>query len=310
MMDAVHRAEGTVSRVLGDGIMALFGAPLAQEDHPHRALYAALRMQEAVRRYAAEAQRRYDIELQIRVGVNTGEVVVGAIGNDLFMEYTPVGHAVGLAARMEALAAPGSTLVTASTHHFTENAFRFLSRGTAKVKGAKEPLAVYELLGPDPSRSRLSARAVSGFTPFVGRSRELAQLGEFAARAASGHGQIVVLTGEAGVGKSRLIKELQPGLQTQGFLLIEGVGFAYGKTRAYLPLIDMLKRYCGITDQDTQSAYREKLQTTLTGVHASLAFFVPIFLDLLGVDVEDPTITACSRSRLLLKTSIGWMHGV
>lgn len=299
MMDAVHRAEGTVSRVLGDGIMALFGAPLAQEDHPHRALYAALRMQEAVRRYAVELQRQHDIELQIRVGVNTGEVVVGAIGNDLFMEYTPVGHAVGLAARMETLAAPGSTLVTASTYQLTEHAFRFLSRGVTKVKGAKEPLAIYELLGPDPSRSRLTARTTYGLTPFVGRASELARLEAFAAKAASGQGQVVLLIGEAGIGKSRLLEELKPSLQKQGFLLIEGAGFAYGKTRAYLPLIDMLKRYCGITDQDPQAVYQDKLQTALTKVHASLASFVPIFLDLLGTASNDPAVANLSAEAKL-----------
>lgn len=305
MMDAVHRAEGTVSRVLGDGLMALFGAPLAQEDHPHRALYAALRMQEAVRRYAAEVQQQYDIELQIRVGVNSGEVVVGAIGNDLFMEYTPVGHAVGLAARMETLAAPGSTLVTASTHHLTEHAFRFLSRGTTKVKGAKEPFAIYELLGPDPSHSRMTARSASGLTACIGRSHELAQLETFAASAAAGQGHVVLLMGEAGVGKSRLIQELKPRLQAQGFLLIEGEGFAYGKTRAYLPLIDMLKRYCGITDQDTPTTYREKLHTTLTEVHASLTFFIPIFLDLLGIDSEDASITSLPAEAKLKHTLDG-----
>ncbi|MGE0680371.1 MAG: adenylate/guanylate cyclase domain-containing protein [Candidatus Binatia bacterium] len=299
MMDAVHRAEGTVSRVLGDGIMALFGAPLAQEDHPHRALYAALRMQEAVRRYAEELRRQHDSELQIRVGVNTGEVVVGAIGNDLFMEYTPVGHAVGLAARMETLAAPGSTFITASTYHLTEHAFRFISRGVTKVKGAKEPLAIYELLSPDPSHSRLTARTASGLSPFVGRARELTQLEEFAAKAASGHGQVVLLTGEAGIGKSRLLEELKRGLQKQGFLLIEGAGFAYGKTRAYLPLIDMLKRYCGITDQDSPAAYQDKLQTALTNVHDSLTSFAPIFLDLLGVTNDDPAVANLSAEAKL-----------
>ena len=299
MMDAVHRAGGTVSRALGDGIMALFGAPLALEDHPHRALYAALRMQETVRRQAAALHQQHVIELQIRVGVNTGEVVVGAIGNDLFMEYTPVGHAVGLAARMETLAAPGSTFVTASTYRLTEHAFRFTARGATKVKGAKEPLAVYELLGPEPSRSRLTARPTYGLTPFVGRSHEMAQLEELAAKATSGCGQVVQLNGEAGIGKSRLIEELKPKLQARGFLLIEGEGFAYGKTRAYLPLITMLKRYCGITDQDAPATYRDKLQTALTGVHASLASFVPLFLDLLGVDAEEPSLATLSAEAKL-----------
>jgi class 3 adenylate cyclase/tetratricopeptide (TPR) repeat protein len=294
MMDAVHRAEGTVSRVLGDGIMALFGAPLALEDHPHRALYAALRMHEAVRRYAVTLQERHGISLQIRVGVNTGEVVVGAIGNDLFMEYTPVGHAVGLAARMEAHAAPGSTLVTASTYQLTQHAFRFTSRGAVQVKGAKKPLATYELIEPDPSHSRFTARTAYGLTPFLGRARECEQVKEFATQVATGRGQLVTLIGEAGVGKSRLLEELKPTLRERGFLLIEGAGFAYGKTRAYLPLIDMFKRYCGISDQDPPASYREKLRATLTGVHASLASAVPAFLDLLGVEPDDPSLAALS----------------
>lgn len=294
MMDAVHRTEGTVSRVLGDGIMALFGAPLALEDHPHRALYAALHMQEAVQRYAVELRQQQDIDLQIRVGVNTGEVVVGAIGNDLFMEYTPVGHAVGLAARMETMAPPGSTLVTDATYRLTCHTFRFAARGLTKVKGAAQPFPVYELLGFDPSRSRLTARTASGLSPFLGRARELVQMEEFAATVAAGHGQVVTLLGEAGLGKSRLIEECKPMLRERGFLLIEGEGFAYGKTRAYAPLIDMLKSYCGIAEHDPVASYREKLHRTLTEVHASMAAFVPLFLDLLGVDPEDSTLATLS----------------
>jgi len=299
MMDAVHRAEGTVSRVLGDGVMALFGAPLALENHAHRALYAALRMHESVRRYADDLRQQHDIELQIRVGVNTGEVVVGSIGNDLFMEYTPVGHAVGLAARLEALAPPGSTLVSEATYRLTQHAFRFAQRGTIKVKGAKEPLAVYELLGPDPTFSRLTARTAYGLSPFLGRARELTMLEEYATKAAAGHGQVVTLIGEAGVGKSRLMEELKPLLQERGFLLIEGEGFAYGKTRAYLPLIDMLKRYCGVVVQDSPDIYRDKLHATLRAVHPSLASFVPIFLDLLGVESEDQAVAALSAEAKL-----------
>lgn len=299
MMDAVHRTEGTIGRVLGDGVMALFGAPLALEDHAHRALYAALRMHETVRRYADELQQQHGIELQIRVGVNTGDVVVGAIGNDLFMEYTPVGHAVGIAARMEALAAPGSTCVAASTYGLTQHAFRFAPRGTTKVKGVTEPCTVYELLGSVPSYSRLTARTAVGFAPFLGRAQELSQLEEFAFRAKSGHGQVVLLTGEAGIGKSRLIEEGKPSLRERGFLLIEGEGFAYGKTRAYAPLIDMLKRYCDISDQDPPSAYEEKLRRTLADVHASLTAFVPVFLELLGATVSDPALAALSTEAKL-----------
>ncbi len=299
MMDAVHRTEGAISRVLGDGIMALFGAPLALEDHAHRALYAALHMHETVRRYADELHEHHGIELQIRVGVNTGDVVVGAIGNDLFMEYTPVGHAVGLAARMETLAPPSSTWIAASTYKLTQHAFRFASRGAIKVKGVSEPCAVYELLGPAPSSSRLTTRAAYGLTPFLGRTHELTRLEEFARRAESGHGQAVLLTGEAGIGKSRLLEEFKPYLRNRGFLLLEGEGFAYGKTRAYWPLIAMLKRYCGINDQDPPGAYEEKLRTTLAAVHSSLTAFVPIFLDFLGVEMREHVTTVLSAEAKL-----------
>jgi class 3 adenylate cyclase/tetratricopeptide (TPR) repeat protein len=308
MMDAVHRVEGTVSRVLGDGIMALFGAPLALEDHPHRALSAALLMHEAVNRYATELQERHGITLQIRVGINTGEVVVGTIGNDLHMEYSPIGHAVGLAARMEAQATPGSTLVTVSTYHLTQEYFRFAPRGAIKIKGRKAPLEVYELLGPGAARSRLAARAAYGLTPFLGRARELTQLQELAALAASGRGQVVSVVGEAGVGKSRLLEELKPMLRARGYLLIEGAGFAYGKTRAYLPLIEMLKRYCGISDQDPPTAYGEKLHATLAAVDASLTTYVPIFLDLLGVDSGNAEVARLSGEAKLQHILNGIKH--
>jgi class 3 adenylate cyclase len=305
MIEAVHRAEGTVSRVLGDGILALFGAPLAIEDHPHRALYAALLMHETVGRYAAELYQRHAITLQIRVGINTGEVVVGTIGTNLFMEYTPVGHAVGLAARMEALASPGSTLVTASTFHLTQEYFRFTPRGAIHIKGVKEPLDVYELAGSKGRQSRLAARSAHGLTPFLGRTQELAYMQELATQAISGHGQIISVIGEAGMGKSRLLEELKPTLRAQGFLLIEGAGFAYGKTRAYLPLIDMLKCYCSINDQDSPAVYREKLHETLAAVHPSLTSYVPLFLDLLEVGSTIPEVASLSAEAKLQKVLAG-----
>jgi adenylate cyclase len=209
---------------------------------------------------------------------------------------------------MESLAAPGSTFVTESTYRLTQHAFRFTSRGTVKVKGAKEPLTVYELLGPESARSRLTARTVRGLAPFLGRSHEIAQLEEIAARAATGQGQAVTLTGEAGVGKSRLLEEFKSHLRERGFLLIAGEGFAYGKTRAYLPLIDMLKRYCGITDQDLPQIYQEKLQATLTAVHPSLDSFVPIFLNLLGVEVEDRALADLSSEARLQRVLNGIKH--
>jgi class 3 adenylate cyclase/tetratricopeptide (TPR) repeat protein len=299
MMKAVHRVEGTVNRILGDGIMALFGAPLALEDHAQRALYAALLMHDAVDRYAVALREQHGISLQIRVGVNTGEVVVRTISNNLYMDYSAVGHAVGLAARMESLAPPGSTLVTLYTHRITRDFFRFAARGGVKVKGVRDPLETYELLGPGTSHSRLAARATQGLSPFVGRTRELAQLQETLTLVGPGRGQVVTLIGEAGVGKSRLLEELKPTLRTQGYLLIEGTAFPYGKTRAYLPLIEMLKHYCNLSDQDSPETYRTRLQEKLAMLDTSLVEYVPVLLELFGIDSNDPyTASLPAEARL------------
>ncbi|MCS6926823.1 MAG: AAA family ATPase [Candidatus Binatia bacterium] len=291
MIDAVHRAEGTVNRLLGDGLMALFGAPLALEEHPHHALHAALQMHDAVRRYAQDLQHRRGLQLQIRVGVHTGEVVVRTLRDDLYMDYSAVGHTVGLAARMESLAPPGSTFVTVQTYRLTRTMFHFAARGKLRAKGVKDPVEVYELLGSRPVRSRLAARAARGFSPFVGRTRELSELRALLRLAGQGCGQVIALVGEAGVGKSRLLEELKPLLREVGFLVIEGEGFAYGKTRAYLPLVDMLKRYCELTDHDPPEAYRDKLHTRLTAVDASLAAYTAVLLELFGIPSEDPQAT-------------------
>ena len=176
MMEAVHRYEGTVNQVMGDGIMALFGAPLAHEDHAVRACYAALRMQESVKRYAEGVFRSHGVLIQIRVGLNSGEVVVRAIGSDLHMDYTAVGQTTHLAARMEQLAGPGTVLLAPATLHLAENYVQVTSRGSVAVKGLSEPIEVYELVGAGAVRSRFHAAAVRGLTRFVGRDSELEQL--------------------------------------------------------------------------------------------------------------------------------------
>lgn len=305
MIAAVHRAEGTVNRLLGDGLMALFGAPLALEDHPQRALYAALQMHDAVKKYAQDLRQRRGISLQIRVGVHTGEVVVRTIRHDLYMDYSAVGHVVGLAARMENLAPAGSTFVTARTYRLTHHMFRFAARGTVKVKGVKNPLEVYELLGARPFQSRLATRAARGFTPLVGRTRELFHLRALVRRARQGHGQVIALVGEAGVGKSRLLEELKPTLRQSGFLIIEGTGFAYGKTRAYLPLVDMLKRYCELTEHDPPEAYRDRLHARLTAVDPSLTAYVPVLLELFGVQTHNPQVATLPGEAKLQKVLEG-----
>ena len=210
MMEAVHRYEGTVNQVMGDGIMALFGAPLAHEDHAVRACYAALRMQDAIGRYAEELRQRQGLDVQIRVGLNSGEVVVRSIGNDLHMDYTAVGQTTHLAARMEQLARPGTTLLTGETLRLVEGYVEVHPLGPVPVKGLPEPIAVYELRRAGPARSRLHAAAARGLTRFVGRAGELEQLRRRWTVPAAGHGQVVAMVGEPGVGKSRLVWEVTP----------------------------------------------------------------------------------------------------
>src|SRR6059058_1557012 len=193
MMEAVHRYEGTVNQVMGDGIMALFGAPLAHEDHAVRACYAALRMQESVKQYAREVQRTEGLAIHIRIGLNSGEVVVRAIGSDLHMDYTAVGQTTHLAARMEQLATPGSIRLTAETLSLAEGYVQVKPLGPITVKGLGEPIEVYELVGAGMARSRLQATAARGLTRFVGRDTELAALGQALARVEAGHGQVVAL---------------------------------------------------------------------------------------------------------------------
>ncbi len=207
MMEAVHRYEGTVNQVMGDGIMALFGAPLAHEDHAVRACRAAVRMHETVGGYAEELRRAQGLDVQIRVGLNSGEVVVRAIDNDLHMDYSAIGQTTHLAARMEQLARPGTTLLTADTLRLAEGYIEVRPVGPVPVKGLPLPVEIYELVRFGPVRSRLQAAAVRGLTPFVGRDREVDKLREVRERAAAGHGQIVAVAGEPGVGKSRLLWE-------------------------------------------------------------------------------------------------------
>ena len=207
MMAAVHRYEGTVNQVMGDGIMALFGAPLAHEDHAVRACYAALAMQEALQRYAEEVRRTQGLLVQMRVGLNSGEVVVRAIGNDLHMDYSAVGQTTHLAARMEQLAAPGSILLTAATLRLVEGLVRVQALGPVPVKGLAEPVEVFELVGVTALRRRLQAAVARGLSPFVGRQPELEALQQALVRAGAGQGQVVALMGEPGVGKSRLVYE-------------------------------------------------------------------------------------------------------
>src|SRR5437773_3097727 len=229
MMEGVHRYEGTVNQVMGDGIMALFGAPLAHEDHAVQACYAALRMQESVAQYAEGVFRSHGVPIQIRVGLNSGEVVVRAIGSDLHMDYTAVGQTTHLAARMEQMATPGTILLAPATLRLAEGYVQVASRGPVAVKGLPDPVEVYTLTGASTRRYRLQAAAARGFTRFVGRDSEIEQLYRALALAQDGHGQLVAVVGEPGVGKSRLFFEFTHSHRTQEWLVLEASSVSYGK---------------------------------------------------------------------------------
>jgi class 3 adenylate cyclase/tetratricopeptide (TPR) repeat protein len=287
MMEAVHRYEGTVNQVMGDGIMALFGAPLAHEDHAVRACYAALRMQDTVKRYALEVRRSEGVLPQIRVGLNSGEVVVRSIGSDLRMDYSAVGQTTHLAARMEQIAVVDSILLTAGTLRLAEGYVQVKPLGPINVKGLGEPLEVFELTGAGLARTRLQAAASRGLTRFVGRGAEIEAVRQALERAHSGHGEIVAMVGEPGVGKSRLVWEFTHSHRTQDWLILESGSVSYGKATAYLPVIDLLKAYFQIEGRDDTRKIREKVTGKVLSLDRQLEPMLPPLLSLLDVAVED-----------------------
>jgi class 3 adenylate cyclase/tetratricopeptide (TPR) repeat protein len=287
MMEAVHRYEGTVNQVMGDGIMALFGAPVAHEDHAVRACYAALRMQEAVKRYAEEVRREHGVTIRIRAGLNSGEVVVRAIGSDLHMDYTAVGQTSHLAARMEQLADPGTTFLTAETLALTEGFVRATALGPMAVKGLPGPVEVYELAGVSVVRSRLQAAAVRGLSPFVGRAEETNQLRRAVDRAQRGQGQVVAIVGEPGVGKSRLTFELTHSHRVEGWLVLEAGASSHGKATSYLPISTLLRSYFKLGERDTYEDMRTKISARLFALSESLWPAAHAFEALLGVPIEN-----------------------
>jgi class 3 adenylate cyclase/predicted ATPase len=291
MMDAVHRYEGYVAQSTGDGIFAFFGAPLAHEDHPQRALFAALRMQEESRRLAERLRVERGLpSLQIRVGINTGEVVMrGVRRDDLHTDYTPIGHSTGLASRLEGLATPGSVVVSEQTYKLTEGYFAFKALGAVRVKGVSEPATIYEVLGVGPLRTRLQVSARRGFTRFVGRQRELEQLQQALTHAKAGHGQIVGVMGEPGLGKSRLFHEFVGAqhaapLRSGGCLVLEAYSVSYGKASPYLPVIELLKSYFQVQPQDEARTRRQKVIGKVLELDRSLEDTLPYLFALLGVE--------------------------
>jgi class 3 adenylate cyclase/tetratricopeptide (TPR) repeat protein len=296
MMEAVHRYEGTVNQVMGDGIMALFGAPLAHEDHAVRACYSAIRMHEAVRRYADDVFRTHGTVVQIRVGLNSGAVVVRAIGSDLHMDYTAVGQTTHLAGRMEQLASPGSTLLSPATLELVEGHVEVKPRGPVAVKGLTAPMDVFELVGGSGARSRLQASAGRGLTRFVGRDAEMEQLLHALGSAREGHGQVVAVVGEPGVGKSRLFWELTrshrihttaSGSGDRGWRILESGAVSYGRSAPYQPIIGLLRGYFAIERRDDARSIREKVTGKILTLDRALEPVLPALLALLDIPPND-----------------------
>jgi len=286
-MDAVHRYEGTVNQVMGDGIMALFGAPIAHEDHAVRACYAALQMQESVNRHAEEARRAHGVTVQIRVGLNSGEVVVRAIGSDLKTDYTAIGETTHLAARMEQAARPGTVLIAPATLNMVEGFVAVKSLGPVPVKGRSEPVEVYELSGLGPARTRLQVAARRGLTRFVGRESEIGVLRQSLEHAGAGHGQAVAIVGEAGVGKSRLVWEFTRSHHTHGWLVLESGSVSYERASPYLPVIELLTAYLSIQKRDDPREIPERVAGKLVTLDRTLEPLLTPLLALLDVPVDD-----------------------
>jgi class 3 adenylate cyclase/tetratricopeptide (TPR) repeat protein len=287
LMDEIHRFEGTINQFTGDGVMALFGAPLAHEDHAQRACHAALSVQKALDEYGDKIKADTDLEFKMRIGLNSGHVIVGSIGDDLRMDYTAVGDTTNLADRMQGLANPGSVMVSANTHKLASNYFEFESLGKVEIKGKEEKQEAYELIKTGEVVSRIGASVSKGLTRFVGRKISMAALNEPYDRVVEGSGQVVGIVGEAGVGKSRLLLEFINQLPPDGFTYLEGRCLHYGGSMAYLPVIDILKSYFEIKDGDREYLIKKKVEEKVLDLDLNLEQTLPSFQEILSLKVDD-----------------------
>jgi class 3 adenylate cyclase len=284
MMDAINRYGGYVVQSSGDGIFALFGAPIAHEDHPQRALLTAFRMQQEAKRLTNWLRAEGHAPLQIRIGLNTGEVVVRRLQTDeRHVEYTPIGHTANLASRMQMLAEPGSVVTSEATHQLSKGYFAFRALGPTRVKGVSEPINVYEATGMGPLKTRLQRAAGRGLTKFVGREREMAEMRRALEQVKQGHGQIVAAIGQAGLGKSRLFHEFTVTSQS-GCLVLETFSVSHGKASAYLPVIELLNNYFEVEAEDEARKRREKITGKVLTLDRTLEDALPYLFALLGVE--------------------------
>ena len=304
LCEGVHRFEGTVDKFTGDGIMALFGAPIAHEDHAQRACWAALTLQRELAAYATEVRRTEGLSFSVRMGINSGEVVVGQIGEDLRVEYTAVGHTVGLAQRMESLAEPGKAYLTDQTAKLVSGYLDVDDLGEFDVKGVSEPVRVHALAGAGGAHSRLDISRARGFTRFVGRGDELATLEAALEQARGGSGAVVGVVGEAGVGKSRLCNEFVERARRQGIPIYEAQGQAHGREIPFLPVLQMMRSYFGIAESDSDQQAREKIAGRLLLLDEAFAESLPLVFDFLAVPDPHrpaPRMDPDARQRALLE---------
>ena len=289
MCEGVHRFEGTVNKFTGDGIVALFGAPIAREDHAQCACHAALYLSDQLAQYAEQLKREEGLDFSVRMGLNSGEVVVGAIGDDLQMDYTAIGHSVGLGQRMEQLAEPGKAYLTEHTAALISGYFELRDKGLLEIKGVRTPLRVYELAGTGAARTSLEVAGARGFTQFVGRGSELASLATALDRVVSGKGQVLGVVSEPGLGKSRLCYELAQRCQERGITVYEGHGVAHGKRVPWLVVLELLRGYFGISELDDERAAREQIAGKVLQLDEAFSNALPLLFEFLGVpDPERP----------------------
>jgi predicted ATPase/class 3 adenylate cyclase len=300
----VHRFEGTITQYAGDGIMAIFGAPIAHEDHAQRACYAALTILEEMSRFADEVRRRHGLNFSVRIGINSGEVIVGTIGDDLHMDYTAQGNSVGLAARVEAVAAPGTAYITDHTARLVRGYLDLHDLGEFSLKNVREPLRVWRLEGVGKARTRLDVSRARGLSRFVGRRAETAKLEEALAKARRGERQVVGVIGEAGAGKSRLCFEFMERSRREGFAIYEAHCVAHGSMIPFLPALELIRSYCGIDEREDPRAQREKVAGRVVLLDAEMAKTLPLVFDFMGIADPahpPPALDPQIRSRILFE---------
>jgi len=303
LTEGVHRFEGTVNQYTGDGIMALFGAPIAHEDHAQRACYAALHMRDALREFSREIRRAHGLDFSTRMGLNSGDVIVGRIGDDLRMDYTAQGHTVGLAQRMESLAEPNACFMTDATAALVAGYFALDNLGEFTLKGSSEPVRVHSLIGAGLARSRFDISRARGLSRFVGRAADIRTLEDALAQGASGTGQVIGVVADAGTGKSRLCFEFLESCRARGMQVYEARAVAHGRNIALLPILELFRAYFGITTQDDDRTTREKIAGRMVLLDTAFADSLPLLFDFLGVaDPQRPvgTLDPEVRQRQLL----------